>query len=389
MQYKLHCGFFFVFVISFALKSYCTEYAHTDLDLFKTDVYFSKCEITFFDLNFIGMQTAQNYLSSTTRPLLISNKNKTKAKFYSSRYQLVRCKIIIAVEDNNSEPLKELLNLHAFKESNYFIIFNLTSKFINLGELSKFNSFIHVLIHSSSTKVSYQSYDYVQECNCLKLAHMPFGNVIFRSQKDRWNFNKKIVFIGHINKVERIGLMCPRWFSRYGCPPHYKIIEMHGNYFNFTLHYKDQLKVSKFFWDIPLYEKDVYTYISDNMNNNWNRNYSNDSLQYFFTVPQTYTLAYCEDELKFPNLSFQYWVSPFTLNVWVLIIAVVFITSMITSIGNSKSLHFTIFVHISVLLRQGVPDRISLIQVGLICVFSNIYSLRVCYYKRCNCSGSS
>jgi len=379
MKNKLHRGVFFAFVILLVSKNCCTEYTLANLDLFKTDNYFRKCDVTFFDFNFISMQTDQHYLSSISRPLLIQNGTNTKAKSFITRYQLVRCKIIIAVHNKNSETLNEFLNLHAFRESNYFIIFNLTLTFINSRVLAKFNSFIHVLIHSSSTKDSYQGHDYIQECNCLRLARVPFRNPIPLSQKIRWNFNNKIILIGYIHGVEKLGPICQaKWVYRNGCPVQPKIIELLGNYLNFTPHYKHQLKVNKFFWDNSLYEKDVYTYISDNMYYSWNRNYSNDSLQYFFTGSESYILAYCEDELKFPNLSFQYWVSPFTLNVWILILTVIFITSVIGSIQNSKSLQFALFIHVSVFLRQGLPDRISLLQLGVIFLSFLISSLYEC-----------
>jgi len=281
MQYKLYDGFLFVFVISLVSKTWCTEYTVTNLDLFKTDNYFRKCEITFFDFSFISIQTAQHYLISIDRPLSMQNGTNTEAKSFVTRYQLVRCKIIIAVHNNNSKALNDFLNLHAFKESNYFVIFNFTLNFIKSRELAKFNSFIHVLIHSSSTKDSYQGYDYIQGCNGLKLARVPFRNLIPLSQKNRWNFNHQIILIGNINGVEKVGPICPaKWYIRYGCPVQYKISEILGNYLNFTPHYKYHFKVNKFIWDNSLYEKDIYTYISDNMFHDWNGNYSYDSLQY-------------------------------------------------------------------------------------------------------------
>jgi len=379
MQYDLHRTIFFsVFVASLVPKCSCTQYTLANLDLFETDVYFSKCDINFNNFNFLTKSATEDYLTSLNRPLLIQNKTNTTVKFNNSRHQSVRCKIIITVEDDHSGTLSHLLNLHAIKESNYFIIFNLTLNFIHSGELAKYNSFIHVLIHSSSTKDSYQGYDYIQGCNCLKNAHVPFRNLIPLSKKIRWNFNNKIVLISNINRVEKIGPLCPEWHTKYGCNDHPKIIEILGSYFNFTPHYKDQLKVNKFFWDISLYEKHVSTYISDNMYYDWNRNYTNDSLQYFFTFSQTYTLAYCEDELRFPNLSLQYWVSPFTRSVWSLIIALILVTSVISAIGNFKNFQFALFIHISVFLRQGVPDRISLLQLGVIFVSILISSLYEC-----------
>jgi len=380
MKYKFHRGVLFVFVILLVSKNSCTDHTLANLDLFKTDNYFRQCEIIFFDFSFISIQSAQHYLSSISRPLLIQNGTNPKAKSPITRYQIVRCKIIIAVHNNNSETFNDFLNLHAFKESNYFIIFNLTSNFIKSGELAKFNSFIHVLIRSSSTKESYQGYDYIQKCNCLRLARVPFRNLIPLSQKIkiRWNFNNKIVVIGNMNNIEKLGPLCSEWFVRYVCNPHPNIIEIHANYFNFTPYYKRSLKVNKFFWDNSLYEKDVNTYISDNIFYEWNRNYSNGSLQYFFTGSETYTLAYCEDELKFPNLSFRYWVSPFTLNVWILIVVLIFLTSVITCNANFKYLQIALFIHVSVFLRQGVPDRISLLQLGVIYVSILISSLYEC-----------
>jgi len=289
MQYKIDCGFLFVFVILLVSKISCTEFTLVNLDLFKTDFYFKKCEITFFDFNFLSTQSAQHFLTSTTRPILISNKIKTRAEFYSSRYQFVRCKIIVAVHDNNTETLNNLLNLHAFKDSNYFIIFNLTLKFIHSGELAKLNSFIHVLIQSKTTKDSYQGYDYIQGCNCLKLAQVPFRNLVALSQKERWNFNNQIVFVGTINGIDKIGPLCPEWHTRMGCSVQPKIIEMHGNHFNFTPYYKPSLKLQKFLWENSLYEKDIYTYISDNVIYKWNPVYSNDSLQNFFTYSESFT----------------------------------------------------------------------------------------------------
>jgi len=378
MQYKSDRGFLFVFIILLVSKISCTEFTLVNLDLFKTDVYFKKCEIKFFDFDFMSTQSGQHFLTSTNRPILISNKIKAEAKFYSSRYQLERCKIIIAVQDNNTEPLNNLLNLLAFKDSNYFIIFNLTLKFIHSGELAKFNSLIHVLIQSKTTKDSYQGYDYIQRCNCLKLAQVPFSNLVALSQKDRWNFNKQIVFVGIISGIDKIGPLCPDWYTRLGCSVQPKIIEIHGNHLNFTPYYKPSLTVQKFLWENSLYEKDIYTYISDNVIYEWNPVYSNDSLQNFFTYSESFTLVYCEDELRFPGISFQYWVSPFRLNVWVFIIALIFITSVIISNGNLKCLQFALFIHVSCFLRQGVPDRISILQVGFIFVAILISTLYEC-----------
>jgi len=207
---------------------------------------------------------------------------------------------------------------------------------------------------------------------------MAFGNIFPHLQKLRWNFNHQIVVISSLNNVENLGAICPEFFVKYVCNPHLQVIEMHANYFNFTPHYKRHMIVNKFFWNNSLYEEDIDTYISDNMIYDWNRNYSNDSLQYFFTNSEIYTLYYCEDELRFPNLSFRYWFSPFKLHVWILILTVIFLASVISSIGNSKSLQFSLFTHVSVFLRQGVPDRISLFQLGVIYVSMLISSLYEC-----------
>jgi len=320
----------------------------------------------------------EDYLTSLNRPLLISNETDTKTTFYNSRYQLVRCKIIIiTVEDDNTQTLYDFLYFHVFKQTNYFIIFNLTIDLINSGQLAKFNSLVHVLLHS---KGSYQSYDYIQDCNCLKLARFPFCNILIPpSIQPTWNFNHQIVLIGNKHSPsDHLGPICSQWNSP--CNFHFKIIEIQRKYFNFTPHYKGHLKLNKYFWEDSLYEKDVQTYISDNMHDGWNRNYSNDSLQYFFTSTESHTLAYCEDELKFHSFSFQYWVSPFQLRVWIFIIVGIFVTSVIASIGsNLNSLYFAFFIHVSFLFRQGLPVRISLLQLGVIFACFLISTLYECY----------
>jgi len=367
MRNKLRCIFPFVFVFLLVSKGICTETSMLNLDLFQTGSYFSKCEIQFYNFNFLNTHTDKDYLTSLNRPLLISNETNTATKFYNSRYQLVRCKTIITVEDNNAQTMINYLDLHAFKESNYFIIFNLTLKFTNTGILAKFNSFIHVLIHSPSPTDSYQGYDYIQECNCLKLTHVPFGNFIPVSEKLRRNFNNQIVYAGTVYGRERIGTNCPEWYIN-SCPVQSRIIEIQRKYFNFTPHFKQDSKLNKFFRDSRLYEKDIHTYISDNAFYDWHRNYTNDSLQYFYSSTESYTLAYCEDKFKFTIPSFQYWISPFQLSVWIFVVAGIFVTSVVSFIAsnsNSKSLQFAFFIHVSFFLRQSSPDRISLLQAGV------------------------
>jgi len=131
MQLKLPRGFVFIFLTLLVSKSYCAEYELANADLYKLNVYFRKCEIAFFNFNFISIQTAQHYLTSINRPLLIQNGTNPNSKSVVTRYQFERCKIFIAVHNNDIDTLNGFLNLHAFKESNYLILFNLTFNFIN------------------------------------------------------------------------------------------------------------------------------------------------------------------------------------------------------------------------------------------------------------------
>jgi hypothetical protein len=269
---------------------------------------------TFTDFDFSRFPNCDIYdygspspISSLSHPTVLSYRNKSSVlKDQKLRFApKLRPKYCYVLLSSLLSIKHSVLRFFGYREDSAILLFALNQKnpqlimLQTMNNFRRFNAHIYFIFPSSF------------EVYCILCPHfhlksgpdLPCGNNL--------PLNNKAFFGGtYVEKGGRVEGSCRSTIRDYTCWPDERLIVTTSNSLNFTVVYSESRaeKMGKFF---PTYLSQESYLIS-------NRDIGT-TFAPFIRDTEEYFPFYCEDELKFPQVSYSYWSEPFDLMTWAML----------------------------------------------------------------------